>query len=114
MRKIKSVLCIATLLSFFALSVNAAVTFLPNAGGGVGSGKKTSGSNHVSPEQKCRKSGYFVSRCKANQNAVDPCPYNKSYFKFCCDKEYNYTAKECINAGLLPSKNKCGGLHKCI
>lgn len=113
MKKIKLVLCITTLLSFFAISVNAAVTFLPNAGGGVGGGKKSSSPspNRVSSEQKCKNSGYRLTSC--NGNLVEKCPYNSAYFKYCCGKEYIYTAKECTQAGLLPSANSCGGFYKC-
>ena len=122
MKKIKLVLCITTLLSFFAISVNAAVTFLPNAGGGVGGvggvggGKKSSSSspNNVSSKQQCEKLKYYYSatNCSKSKNLIDNCPHNSAYFRYCCDKEYMYTARECTQAGLIPGTS-CGGLYKC-
>ncbi len=115
MKKIKLVLCITTLLSFFAISVNAAVTFLPNAGGGVGGGKKSSSSspNNVSSKQRCINAGYKQSVTSCSGNLVDKCSYNSAYFRYCCGKEYMYTARECTEAGLRPGTS-CGGLYKCM
>lgn len=110
MKKIKLIICITALLSFFTINANAGVTFLPSTSG---ISSKSHKSKAVTTEQRCRNNGYSY-KCGANQNGIDKCPYNGSYFKSCCTKEYKYTRQECIKAGLKPSSQKCGGFHKCL
>lgn len=108
----KKFVYIGVFLSCFVFTANAAVTFLPQSSNSVGVRKKSSTSMSIA--QKCINAGYSKTKCPANQNAIDPCPYSRSYFKYCCDEKYQYTINECKRAGLSHSSNSCGGLYECL
>lgn len=107
----KKLVLLCLLFSCFVFTANAGVTFLPNASGSVGSSRKNT---DLSTDQKCKNAGYKQHGCETSKKGVDACPYNKSYFKTCCAKEYKYTVQECLKAGLRYSSSSCGGLYKCI
>ena len=99
------------IVSCVAFTANAGVTFLPNASGNVGTNSK---GHQLSNDQKCKNAGYRQSKCPSSQNGVSQCPYDSSYYKYCCPKEYQFTVNECIKNGLRASRNSCGGLYKCM
>lgn len=107
----KKLLYFGFILSCLALNANAAVTFLPQAKNSVGNYHKT---DTTPSDQKCKNAGYTQTQCTSSQKKIDICPYNKSYFKYCCEADYKFTKQECLNAGLSYSRKSCGGLHKCL
>ncbi|MBE6450702.1 MAG: hypothetical protein E7016_01915 [Alphaproteobacteria bacterium] len=107
----KKLIFTVLLASGVTFAANAGVTFLPNASGNVGTSVKN---NQLSSEQKCKNAGYKQSNCPSSQKGISQCPYNNSYYKYCCPKEYQFTVKECVKNGLRASRNSCGGLYKCL
>lgn len=111
MKKVKLICLVSALILGISGSALAGVTFLPAAGGGVGSSSKSSTSQ--SSDQKCLNEGYSRTSCGNGQVLTKQCPYNNNYYKSCCPEEYKFTKDECTNAGLRYSSNSCGDLYRC-
>ena len=111
MKKIKFMCLVSALVLGISGVANAGVTFLPAAGGSVGSSGKPSAAQ--TSEQKCKSAGYSRTSCGNGQILADQCPYNRSYYKSCCPEDYRFTKEECTRAGLRYSSNSCGGLYRC-
>ena len=108
----KKFLIICITLSFFAFSANAAVQFLPDALGGKNFKQKKHNSHVSDNEQKCKNEGYKLTNCSPYR-VEKSCPY-KSTFKKCCGEGYDYTKKQCQDAGFVPSETSCGGYYRCL
>ncbi len=60
-------------------------------------------------DKSCIKEGYKMTSCP-NGVRADICPYNSSYFKDCCPKDYDSVA---CTYPLTRSKDSCGGKYLC-
>ena len=61
----------------------------------------------------CNNRGYTKTNCKRNEVALEFCPQNSSYFKYCCPEGFSSTAEECYEAGMEPSSRSCHGYYRC-
>ena len=111
MKNLKFTLLVAVLACGLCGAAYAGVTFLPASPSSVGGG---SANNSQTPEVKCRNEGYTNTSCGQGMVLRGECPYSRSYYRNCCQPEYNYTREECENAGMRASRNSCGGYYKCI
>ena len=70
--------------------------------------------NYISPSVKnCRTNGYTKTSCNSSEQAVERCPYDRRYFKYCCPSGYAHKKKDCTEQGLIPSKSSCHGYYRC-
>ena len=87
------IVCLIT-MSFFPVSAQAAICFLPDCG------DKTNTPTTNDGAEKCRKEGYesFQNRVCHQYSIVEFCPYNSNYIK-CNNKQWciinDYTKTEC-------------------
>lgn len=112
MKNLKLMALVAVLACGICGAACAGVTFLPSSPSSVGGGG--SNNNAQTPESRCRNEGYTNTSCAQGMVLRGECPYSRSYYKNCCQAEYNYTKAECTNAGMRASRNSCGGYYKCI
>lgn len=116
MKNLKLMVLVAVLACGICGAAYAGVTFLPSSSSSVGGGGYSNGYNNntQTPEIRCRNEGYTNTSCAQGMVLRGECPYSRSYYKSCCQAEYNYTKAECTNAGMRASRNSCGGYYKCI
>lgn len=115
MKKIKLYFLIAFLSCGICGVANAGVTFLPSMSSSVGGGGYNNNNNNTqTPEVRCRNEGYRVTSCARGLVLRGACPYSRSYYKNCCQSEYNYSKAECERAGMTASRSSCGGYYKCL
>ncbi|MBQ8785700.1 MAG: hypothetical protein IJZ59_06660 [Alphaproteobacteria bacterium] len=64
-------------------------------------------------KRMCNNRGYTRTNCRQGEVALEYCPQDSSYFKYCCPEEFSSTKEECYDAGLEPSSRSCHGYYRC-
>ena len=64
-------------------------------------------------KRMCNNRGYSKTECKKNEVALEFCPQDSSYFKYCCPEGFSSTKEECYEANMEPSARSCHGYHHC-
>ena len=103
---------LALLIVFFAANANAGVRFL------IDSPTHThrdvlKGDAGIKIKKTCNNRGYNKTECRRNEVALEFCPQNSSYFKYCCPEGFSSTKEECYDAGLEISSTSCHGYYRC-
>lgn len=110
MHKITAAAAFALTL-LFAVDTFAGVRFIVDSGQHTKRDRSTN--NGVSPSIKnCQNNGYTKVRCNNDEYGVDLCPYNSSYFKYCCPNTHVYTKDECLQMGMRTGSG-CHGYYAC-
>lgn len=103
---------IAVLLTLlFAADAMAGVRFIVDSA--QHTKRDRSKNSQVSPSLKnCQTGGYTKVRCNDDEYAVDLCPYDSRYFKYCCPNTHIYTKDECKEMGMRAGSS-CHGYYAC-
>lgn len=110
MRKITAAVTVLLTL-LFAVDTMAGVRFIVDSA--QHTKRDRSKNSNVSPSlRNCQNSGYTKLYCDNGEYAVDLCPYDSRYFKYCCPDTHVYTKDECKDMGMRPGSS-CHGYYSC-
>ena len=71
------------------------------------------GDSGLKIKKMCNNRGYTKTNCKRNEVALEFCPQNSSYFRYCCPEGFSSTKEECYDAGMKPGSRSCHGYYRC-
>lgn len=87
-------------LIFCTADCLAGVTFIVDSAQHSSRSASTNSNNTNTPAQfnnseRCIQSGYNKSSCPDGSHATIQCPYNQSYFKYCCPTQFGNDFSQC-------------------
>ena len=88
----KIILFIFASLIFFSANSLAGVTFIVDS---PQHSSRFDQPSQPSSSEKCIQAGYNKDSCPDGSYANMKCPYNLSYFKYCCPKQFENDYSKC-------------------